>query len=743
MRNKTLMAMFLTFILICALSAVFSATQSLASLTVWHVDKRGYPYGDFKSITEAIWSSLVQNGHFIIVNPDTYYERPYVNKSLTILALRKGEVIVDGSGKGDIFTIAVANVTLKDFTIRNSGRIYGSAVKTTVDSGGSNISSNVVSNCGWGIYLNCSDSNFVYNNTISNSQWAGIFLECSSNNNISYNNISNTALEGLFLETSSNNTINSNTLSNNKHYGIFLSDSGSNTLSGNIMKNNGYNFGIGGKSLEDFVQTIDSSNKVGTPSLKPIRYLVNEIDTTVPTDSGFVALVNSDNISVNGLGLTTLTKNSHGLLLVNTNNSRIENLTIYENGQVGIYLLNSHQNEITSSTISYHKWNCIQLVTSNNNKISQNTVGPTSFDAAVGISLVRSSGNEIKNNTIQNINRYSVSVINSTNNVVDSNDITEYENMGIYLEGSVNNTLTNNGIKGLQLKSYSGIYLVNSSYNEINMSTISIGWTYGIALRDLSSANKIYHNNFLWNIYHASATSYSNIWDNGYPSGGNYWGGYMDVDKYRGPYQNETGSDGIWDKNYTINDYNIDHYPLVNPIHDVAVKNMTLSKTIVKRGEIVDINVTVENQGAKKETFDVEVYYNTTLLNTTHITLESRNSTIMLFQWNTTIVPPGNYTIKAYATPVEGEIDFADNYINRTVTIKTGAADLNGDGHINIFDLVIVAGAFCSKNATDGMYWHSPPCYLCPHDPRCDADGSGHVNILDLVQYAAAFCTKP
>jgi hypothetical protein len=55
------------------------------------------------------------------------------------------------------------------------------------------------------------------------------------------------------------------------------------------------------------------------------------------------------------------------------------------------------------------------------------------------------------------------------------------------------------------------------------------------------------------------------MWDDGYPSGGNYWSDYRGVDLYSGPYQNETGSDGIGDTPYVIDENNVDHYPLMNP----------------------------------------------------------------------------------------------------------------------------------------------------------------------------------
>jgi len=61
--------------------------------------------------------------------------------------------------------------------------------------------------------------------------------------------------------------------------------------------------------------------------------------------------------------------------------------------------------------------------------------------------------------------------------------------------------------------------------------------------------------------------SYNNVWDDGYPSGGNYWSDYTGVDYYSGPYRNETGSDGIGDSLYIVDENNIDHYPLMGPFN--------------------------------------------------------------------------------------------------------------------------------------------------------------------------------
>ena len=96
---------------------------------------------------------------------------------------------------------------------------------------------------------------------------------------------------------------------------------------------------------------------------------------------------------------------------------------------------------------------------------------------------------------------------------------------------------------------------------------------YGVFLENVTQMS-VYHNNFVNNTIQAHADfSYNNAWDDGYPSGGNYWSDYADVDLHSGPDQNLLGMDGIWDHPYIVDSGNRDRYPLVKPwpIMPVAV----------------------------------------------------------------------------------------------------------------------------------------------------------------------------
>ena len=133
---------------------------------------------------------------------------------------------------------------------------------------------------------------------------------------------------------------------------------------------------------------------------------------------------------------------------------------------------------------------------------------------------------------------------------------------GVDLNGRSNVTIKNIIIT----KFYYGIYLYYSSNSSIVRNTITANNYCGIYL-GYSSNNSIYDNNFVDNARNAYSYNSMNVWDNGYPSGGNYWSDYNGTDLYSDPYQNDTGSDGIGDTSYIIDEDNADRYPLMGPFN--------------------------------------------------------------------------------------------------------------------------------------------------------------------------------
>jgi len=251
---------------------------------------------------------------------------------------------------------------------------------------------------------------------------------------------------------------------------------------------------------------------------------------------------------------------------------------------------------------------------------------------------------------------------------------------GIYVSNSTENSLMLGTISNLKggtggigaLGGSSGsqgascsLYLRQSNSVAIKENTVQT-LDYGIYL-DSSNYSIIYHNNFLGNASRISSWNSNSTWNIGYPSGGNYWSNYTGVDNYRGPYQNETGSDGIGDTPYQVDQFNKDNYPIMTQgpwVTDIAITNVTLSTTEAYAGQTIDINVTAKNWGDLYESFNVTVYCETTTIGTQEVTLLAPDTqTTLTFNWNTTDIGGGHYTVSTNASVVPEEINTTNNIL--------------------------------------------------------------------------------
>ena len=158
-------------------------------------------------------------------------------------------------------------------------------------------------------------------------------------------------------------------------------------------------------------------------------------------------------------------------------------------------------------------------------------------------------------------------------------------------------------------------------------------------------------------------------------------------------------------------------------LSDIAVTNVTPSKTIVGQSYLMKINVTLENQGDNTTTFNVTTYANTTIINTlTNIALTAGNSITVTFLWdNTTDFAKGNYTISAYAWPVPGEGDTTDNTLVDGWVFVTIPGDVDGDRDVDIYDVVKITGIYAFKAGDPGFNSNS------------DLDEDGEIKIYDVV----------
>ena len=119
----------------------------------------------------------------------------------------------------------------------------------------------------------------------------------------------------------------------------------------------------------------------------------------------------------------------------------------------------------------------------------------------------------------------------------------------------MNNNLTDNH-EGIRLDGESRDNLIHSNTFERN--------ALGVWIDVYAEMNTIYHNNFINSGGRDGAGL--NLWDDGYPSGGNYWSAYSGVDECSGPHQDICPDpDRIGDTPHWIYGISKDNYPLMVP----------------------------------------------------------------------------------------------------------------------------------------------------------------------------------
>ena len=159
-------------------------------------------------------------------------------------------------------------------------------------------------------------------------------------------------------------------------------------------------------------------------------------------------------------------------------------------------------------------------------------------------------------------------------------------NDNVRLQGSGNNYFEGNKITNGGTGVWMGYWGPNNTFVG-NYIANNIGAAIG---RQLGGGGATFYHNVIGGSIQAIYTP-ACIWDNGYPSGGNYWIGYVSADKFSGPGQNITGSDGIADTPLVIDSDDIDHYPFM--MIDICNVSQTPSRESVFSSDVVEVNATV------------------------------------------------------------------------------------------------------------------------------------------------------
>ncbi len=373
-----------------------------------------YPVVDNLDINEDVGSCVVPIDGIVITEDTLFCEGSYslpsgiiINASNVVLdcngAVLIGENIYRRRGIGIYENRAIiknCNITSSYYgiyaedthghTITNNN-IYSNYAGIYLEgSDNSSITDNMVySNEEWGIIAYHSDINLSSNELHSNGNYALAFI--GGDGIVLIDNIIHLNNGGIELTSSDYSNIINNSIYSNERYAFDFFSSQYNTLKNNRLNNNRYNFKI--ETL--YYHYIDDSNTVNG---KPVYYWVNQRNKEIPMDAGYVALINSTNISVFDIELRN---NYHGILLYMAKNCRLENLTLTEN-EFGVYLYESDNNTMGNNRI-YSNYEGIALWYSDNNTVVYNTINSnleSYYTHGSGIYLGYSNNNIIRYNHI-------------------------------------------------------------------------------------------------------------------------------------------------------------------------------------------------------------------------------------------------------------------------------------------------------------------------------------------------------
>ncbi len=520
------------------------------------------------------------------------------------------------------------------------------------DSANLTISDNILYNNEGGITLVDSNHNLIKDNTMEDLEDGIIFIS-SSYNNVSNNNVARCTATGIYLnQFSIYNSLFDNVVNSSK-YGITLERTHNNTLLRNKMSDNDeFGLRILSYSPDEYNNSIDTSNEVND---KPVYYIYDQDSAVIDgVEAGHITIAYSENVVIQNLDLEMM----DGIRLSFVENCSISSVNISSN-LWGIYTAQSSYlilEDINIFNIMTNDFYSVHLSYTYDSKIDNVSI---SNSAGGGIGLFYSNNNEIK-------------YCNVHDNIWST---------AFYLEGSDNNVITKNSI-------------VNNGF--------------GLKL-DSTDYNLIYHNNVHWNSVLAGEDyiePYTTNWDNGYPSGGNYWSDYTGQDEFNGVNQDIPGSDGIGDEPGWM-----DNYPLMNPVDlDIPISWLDPLPSYWFKSSPLIINVNSFDESNEIEY--LSLWYKFSYDNETWNNWTEFDRVTEEFSYWTFDFPSGDGYYEFYSVAT-------DNWEN---TEKPPS----------------MADAICAFDSTGPYVYISLPATI-DQNSTITLDGSGSTDLFEIINYTWSF----
>ena len=408
-----------------------------------------------------------------------------------------------------------------------------------------------------GIEVGFSSNILIRNNTVNSNRRNGILLFHGDNSLVINNNASRN-FNGIHVQNSAGNTLLNNTASFSDGLAISIYYSAANTVANSTL-------------------------------------LQSNLTAIAILESSAITL--EGNVITEG-GITLL-----GFMLQHWNSHEIDtNNTV--NGKPVHYWKDVDGGTIPQGAGQVLLANCRDVIVENQNVSGSSSGVQVGFSTNVTVNNVSSF-----QNSRRGISLRSSSNSNITNSSFSGNDY------GIYLgQFSDYNTFSNNTVAGNRA---TGLRVLSDN-NTFVENTFSANGDYGaVWVSGMTYDNKFYHNSFMDSLgNHVYSSSASNQWDNGYPSGGNYWSDYAGFDQNSGPNQDQPGSDDIGDGAYVIDADSQDNYPLMYPFGTSSSQAPSNLRSHLSGMDLENVtlmwNLSDDDGTGKGDVVEYSLYRNTT-----------------------------------------------------------------------------------------------------------------------------------
>ncbi|MCJ7424024.1 right-handed parallel beta-helix repeat-containing protein, partial [Candidatus Bathyarchaeota archaeon] len=403
-------------------------------------------------------------------------------------------------------------------------------------------------------------------------------------------------------------------------------------------------------------------------------------------------LSGSSNVTLVNMEITGF---SYGIRLYYSSNNTIASSNVTASGRVGIDLYYSSNNSMLGNNVAGNVYG-ISLEVSSNNRIHGNIFTND------GLCVRMSYANSVENNTVngrplvylEDVSDYNVQeagqviLVRCHNIMVDGLSISETD-IGIQLLETNSSIIAENKLANNLVSMYLWVSLNNTiSGNNISDNFVGI-WLY------CSSNTRIFHNNFNNNTQQTKIDPDGyNAWDDGYPSGGNYWSDYAGVD---------ANGDGIGDTPYVIDAGNQDRYPLMHLWSPLPVHNINTGLGYATIQEAINAPETLD-----RHTLFVEsaTYYENVVVNKT-LSLIGENSETTIIDGNKTgsvvTITVNNVNITGF-TIQNSDYDASGIYVGdcANVTIRNNTIKNNDLAGIDVWSSLY--NSISENNITNNYY---------------------------------------